>query len=148
MTTSTHATHGHCPGSSEIATNNDLVGRPRSYDDVPARQRHVIKHQSAIHIGKREGFQAHRKRHLQRFHPSGVRTKVTTLNAICRRIQESSPGDDTAIVTVVRSKIPLPLVARYYWRGSGGLETPLRGLEYSSLSICDGCLRTRAEGYF
>jgi hypothetical protein len=43
----TTSTHGHCPGFSEIATNNDLVGRPRSYDDVPARQRHVIKHQSA-----------------------------------------------------------------------------------------------------
>jgi len=134
----------HCPGFSEIATNNNLVGRPRSYDVVPARQRHVIKYQSAIHIGKR----AHRTRHLQQFHPSGVRTKLTTLDAICRRIQESSPGNDTAIVTVVRSKIPLPLVARYCWRGSGGLETPLRSLEYSSLSICDGCLKMRAEGYF
>jgi hypothetical protein len=68
----------HCPGFSEIATNNNLVG-PRSYDVVPARQRHVIKYQSAIHIGKR----AHRTRHLQQFHPSGVRTTPTILDTIC-----------------------------------------------------------------
>jgi hypothetical protein len=88
--------------------------------------------------------QAHRKRHLQRFHPLGGKTKLTTLDAICRRIQESSPGNDTAIVTVVRSKIPLPLVARYCWRGSGGLETPLRSLEYSSLSTCKDWIGIRA----
>jgi hypothetical protein len=52
LTTSTHATHGHCPGFSEIATNNNLVGRPRSYDDVCPR--FTPRHQASVSHSHRQ----------------------------------------------------------------------------------------------
>jgi hypothetical protein len=48
----TTSTHGHCPGFSEIATNNDLVGRPRSYDDVCPR--FTPRHQASVSHSHRQ----------------------------------------------------------------------------------------------